>query len=198
MLVVGLTGSIGSGKSTVAELFAKLGVPVIDADILSREVTEPHTPAHGKIVAHFGHQILNADGGLNRGLLRKIIFNQPEERRWLESLLHPIILERMQSDIAKCQAPYCLAVIPLLLESDATSFIQRILVVDLPEEIQLERAKLRDNSTSEQIKAIIDTQIPRTARLARADDIINNAGTPDQLVAQVHDLHQQYLKMGEN
>jgi len=198
MLVVGLTGSIGSGKTTVANLFAQLGVPVIDADILARDVTQPHTPAYEKIVAHFGTRIIHPDGSLNRSLLRDIIFNETESRHWLERLLHPIILERMQHDIAALQSPYCLAVIPLLLETDATSFIQRILVVDVPEETQIERAILRDNSSQSKIKSIIDAQMPRAARLARADDIINNAGDPEELTPQVHALHEQYLKMGEN
>jgi dephospho-CoA kinase len=198
MLIIGLTGSIGSGKSTVAKLFAERGVPVIDADIVARAVTEPHTLTYDHIVAHFGVSILQADGRLNRAKLREIIFTQPEERRWLESLLHPEILKQMQTAIAALHAPYCIAVIPLLLEVNAATFIQRILVVDVPETMQLERAVLRDKSTHEQIKSIIKTQVSREVRLAHADDIINNAGTLDALIEQVDALHQQYLKLAKN
>lgn len=195
MIVIGLTGSIGSGKSTVAHLFAERGVPIIDADVLAREVTEPHTPAYQAITTRFGSDILNDDGTLDRGSLREIIFKQPTERSWLEALLHPIILKRMQEEIAKLHADYCIAVIPLLLETEAATFIQRILVVDIPEETQVERATLRDNATHEQIKAIINTQISRDHRLTRADDIITNAGSPAELAKQVEALHQKYLKL---
>jgi dephospho-CoA kinase len=195
MLVIGLTGSIGSGKSTVANLFAERGVPVIDADILAREVTAPNLPAYQAIVTRFGSNILKADGSIDRSSLREIIFNNPEERLWLEALLHPIILHRMEDDIEKLDAPYCIAVIPLLLETDAASFIDRILVVDMSEETQAKRAALRDKNTVEQIKAIMNTQMPRKDRLAKADDIINNAGTPEALAKQVDKLHQMYLKL---
>lgn len=197
-MVVGLTGSIGSGKSTVAHLFAQHGVPVIDADVLAREVTKPQTPAHQAITARFGDNVLNADGSLDRGSLREIIFHQPEERRWLEALLHPVILKRMQEEIAKLNAPYCIAVIPLLLETEAASFVRRILVVDIPEETQIERAALRDKDTRARIKSIINTQLPRDQRIQRADDIIDNAGTEAELVRQVEMLHQKYLKMGQD
>lgn len=197
MIVIGLTGSIGSGKSTVANLFAERGAPVIDADVLAKEVTLPDTPAYQAIVDRFGKDVLNADGSIDRGSLREIIFHQPEERRWLEALLHPVILNRMREDIAKLRTPYCIAVIPLLLETEAAEFVQRILVVDTPEEAQIERAKLRDKSTSEQIKNIIKTQIPRDQRLTKADDVINNAGSQDELIKQVDNLHQMYLKLGK-
>jgi dephospho-CoA kinase len=197
MLVIGLTGSIGSGKTTVAQLFAKRGAPVIDADVLAREVTRPATPAYTAITARFGEDVVNEDGTLDRAGLREIIFHQPEERRWLEELLHPLIIERMRDDIAKQQAPYCIAVIPLLLETEALGFVQRVLVVDLPEEIQVERAKLRDNSSVDKVKAILSTQIPRDERLKRADDVINNAGTPADLEQQIAKLHQKYLQLSQ-
>ena len=195
MLVIGLTGSIGSGKSTVAHLFAARGVPVIDADVVAREVTAPNLPAYKAIVARFGNDILKANGTIDRSSLREIIFNKPEERRWLEALLHPIILNHMEDEMEKLDAPYCIAVIPLLLESDAATFIDRILVVDMSEETQLTRAALRDNRTTDQIKIIMDTQLPRKDKLAKADDIINNAGTPEALAKQVEKLHQMYLKL---
>lgn len=195
MIVIGLTGSIGSGKSTVANLFAEHGAPVIDADVLAREVTQPNTPAYQAIINRFGGNILNTDDTIDRGSLREIIFNQPEERRWLEALLHPVILKRMRDEIGKLHAPYCIAVIPLLLETEACEFVQRILVVDIPEETQIERAKLRDKSTDTKIKSIINTQIPRDQRLTRADDVIHNAGTPQELAKQVDELHHMYLKL---
>ncbi|HTM63571.1 MAG TPA: dephospho-CoA kinase [Gammaproteobacteria bacterium] len=196
MIVIGLTGSIGAGKSTVAHLFADHGVPIIDADIIAREVTEPHSPAYDEITARFGGSVVNSDGTLDRGSLREIIFHNPEERRWLEELLHPVILERMREEISKLDAPYCIAVIPLLLETEAAEFVQRILVVDIPEDKQIERAKLRDKSTSSQIKNIIKAQLPRDQRLTKADDVINNAGSPDELIKQVDNLHKKYLQLG--
>lgn len=195
MLVIGLTGSIGSGKSTVANLFARHGVPVVDADVISRTVTQTGMPAFNQIVARFGQQIVNADGTLDRSALREIIFSKPEEKRWLEALLHPLILERMHSDIQQLQAPYCLAVIPLLLESEAVQFIQRILVVDIPEATQIERAAMRDKSTKEKIKNIINTQVGRDFRLSKADDVIDNTGSEEALAKQVDKLHQMYLKL---
>lgn len=195
MLVIGLTGSIGSGKTTVANLFAQHGVPVVDADVLSRTLTQPGMPAYNQIVARFGQQVVSSDSKLDRVALREIIFNEPEERRWLEALLHPLILDRMQSDIQQLQAPYCLAVIPLLLETEAVQFIQRILVVDIPEETQLERATMRDKSTKEKIKSIIKTQVGREVRLSKADDVIDNTGNEGALVKQVDKLHQMYLKL---
>lgn len=195
MLVIGLTGSIGSGKSTVANLFAERGVPVIDADVVAREITAPNLPAYKAIVARFGNSILKANGTIDRGCLREIIFANQEHRSWLEALLHPVILNHMEDEIEKLDAPYCIAVIPLLLETDAATFIDRVLVVDMSEETQLIRASLRDNSTVDQIKAIMDTQLPRKDKLAKADDIINNAGSPEALAKQVDKLHQMYLKL---
>jgi dephospho-CoA kinase len=195
MQVIGLTGSIGSGKTTVANLFAARGVPVIDADVLAREVTKPDTPAYRAIIERFGSRVLNADGTLDRGSLREIIFHDALQRSWLEALLHPLILARMQDEIARLNTPYCIAVIPLLLETDAVQFIDRILVVDLPEATQIERARLRDNATNDQIEAILKTQISREERLKRAHDVINNAGNQTELMNQIEELHQKYLKL---
>lgn len=197
MMVIGLTGSIGSGKSTVAHLFAEHGVPVIDADILAREVTRPHTQAYEAIKSRFGDHIITPEGTLDRSSLREIIFNQPEERRWLEDLLHPIILQKMQAEIAKLNTPYCIAVIPLLLETEAAAFVQRVLVVDIPEETQIQRASSRDKKTNDHIKSIIRTQSTREHRLAKANDIIDNAGSKEDLAKQVDNLHQKYLKLGK-
>ncbi|MCW5584393.1 MAG: dephospho-CoA kinase, partial [Gammaproteobacteria bacterium] len=162
MLVIGLTGGIGSGKSTVANLFAEQGVPVIDADVIAREITAPNKPAFSSIVKHFGQSILNPDGTLDRTKLRQIIFHNPKQRLWLEKLLHPQIRNEMQQQIAKMTAPYCIAVIPLLLEVEFFSFINRILVVDAPESAQIRRVMLRDHMSQPDIEAILKTQAPRS------------------------------------
>lgn len=198
MLVIGLTGGIGSGKTTVADMFARYGISIIDADEIARIITVPGTPAHTAILQHFGPDILTLDGSLDRGKLRDIIFNQPKERTWLERLLHPIILERMEKNLSTQNGPYCIAVIPLLMETDSQSFIDRVLVVDASEATQVERATLRDNTNREDIRAIIASQMPRKERLAYADDVINNDGSEDKLAEQVEKLHQKYLQLSQD
>lgn len=193
MLVIGLTGGIGSGKSTVAKLFAEKGVTVIDTDQLARDVTLPGQAALHKIVEKFGEGILLPDNTLNRAQLRKIIFANPHQRRWLEKLLHPLIRTEMQQLIAAAKSSYCIVVIPLLLETEPNPLIKRILVVDAPEEQQILRAKMRDNLSEEEIKAIIYTQVTRDQRLAATDDIIYNHGTLGELTPQVEKMHQFYL-----
>lgn len=176
MLVIGLTGGIGSGKSTVATLFANHGVPIIDADIVAREVTEPHEPALKHITTHFGDHLLLKDGQLDRTALRNIIFEQPNERIWLENLLHPIIRQRIEQQINRVAAPYCIVIIPLLFETGPYPFLNRILVIDAPENDQIERAASRDESAQSQIASILKTQATREERLKGADDIIINQG----------------------
>ncbi len=196
MLVVGLTGGIGSGKSTVASLFAEQGVPIIDADTVSRQLTEPGMPAFNRILKHFGDSILRQDGTLDRTRLRNIIFANVKQRRWLEKLLHPLIRDAMQEEIKKCQGkPYCIAVIPLLLEAEFYDFINRILVVDAPEQLQIERITRRDKAPISHIASILKTQAKREDRLARAQDVIRNEGLPDALNDQVHQLHEKYLQL---
>lgn len=195
MLVVGLTGGIGSGKSSVAALFAERGVPVIDADVIARDLTQPGKPAFAAIVKHFGEQIVLPDGSLDRAGLRQIIFSDVNNRLWLEHLLHPQIRDEMSRQIKTIHAPYCIAVIPLLLEVEFYSFINRILVVDTPEHIQLERVTQRDNSPVIQIEAILKAQAKRQDRLARAHDVIVNDGELTDLVPQVEKLHEKYLYM---
>jgi len=192
MLVIGLTGGIGSGKSTVANLFAEKSITVIDTDQLARDVTLPGQAALHKIVEKFGEGILLPDKTLNRAQLRKIIFADPHKRRWLEKLLHPLIRTEMQQLIAATKSPYCIVVIPLLLETEPNPLIKRILVVDALEEQQIWRAKMRDNLSEGEIKAIIYTQVTREQRLAAADDIIYNNGTLEELALQVEKLHQLY------
>lgn len=195
MLVIGLTGGIGSGKSTVANLFAEKGITVIDTDQLARDITLPGQAALHKIVEKFGAGILLPDKTLNRAQLRKVIFADPHKRRWLEKLLHPLIRAEMQQLIAVATPPYCVVVIPLLLETAPNPLIKRILVVDAPEEQQIQRAKRRDKLSEEEIKAIINTQVTREIRLATADDIIYNDKTREQLFSQIEKLHQAYLAL---
>lgn len=192
--VVGLTGGIGSGKSTVANLFAELGVDIIDADIIAREVVAPGEPALAAIAAHFGPGVMAASGHLNRRALRERVFNHPQEKAWLNALLHPMIRERMVTACAASVSPYCLLVVPLLVENKLTSLCQRVLVVDVSPDTQLQRTVKRDSSSETQIRAIMAAQASREQRLAAADDVINN-NSPDQagLLKEVQQLHQYYL-----
>ncbi len=190
--VVGLTGGIGSGKSVVAELFAKKGVPVIDADVIARAVTAKDEPALHAITHQFGKHILLANGELDRAKLRAIIFQDQQARLWLESCLHPVILQRMQADIQQLSTPYCIAVIPLLFETNATHFIDRILVVDAAPEIQIKRASLRDHKSAADIADIMATQLSRAERLALADDVIVNDGSLEDLEIEVNRLNNFY------
>lgn len=197
MLVVGLTGGIGSGKSTVAKLFADKGVRVIDTDQLARDLTQLNQPAFKKIIEKFGTALLNEDGTLNRAALRKIVFADPEKRMWLEKLLHPFIRMEIKRQIKINHSPYCIVMIPLLLETKPNPLIQRILVVDATEEQQIERAHTRDKLSIEEIKTIMQSQVKRDQRLAAADDIIDNAGQPEGLTSQVNKLHEFYLSIAK-
>lgn len=199
MLVIGLTGGIGSGKSTVAKFFAELGVDIIDTDQLAREVVEPKTKGLEQIVAHFGEQILDASHSLNRKKLREIVFNDPTERIWLEHLLHPMIREKTREYAQKATSSYCIVVIPLLVESSISNpLINRILVVDAPEAEQIERTQQRDQLPREQIEAVLQAQANRAKRLAAADDIILNDQDLAYLKQQVLNLHQQYLQLASS
>jgi len=196
MLTIGLTGGIGSGKSTVATLFAALGVPIIDTDEIARDVVQPGTAALAKIVDHFGADILLANGQLNRQALAQKIFQDASAKTWLEALLHPIILEQANDAKHKAQFPYCIQVIPLLIETLPNPNIDRILVVDAPPSLQIKRALARDpQRTSAEIQAIMNTQATREARLAAADDVIINDDDLTQLQTAVNNLHQKYLQL---
>lgn len=197
MLIVGLTGGIGSGKSTVANFFAELGAPIIDTDLLAREVTEIDQPALKNIREHFGPTILNQDGSLNRAKLRDMVFANPDERKWLEKLLHPLIIASVEARLAQLNSPYAIVVIPLLFESDPMQFIDRILVVDTPEETQVQRTLARDNTSIHTIKAILQSQVTRQIRLNEAHDIIRNDGSLDHLQQQVEKLHQVYSQRSQ-
>jgi len=200
-LVVGITGGIGCGKSTVTELFFKLGVKVVDADVIAREVVQPDTEALAAIAVKFGDQILLANGRLDRAKLRAIIFDNSADKLWLESLLHPIIRSRISSrlrtpeTIANCSANphYALLSSPLLLETDQHTMTDCIIVIDIDPEIQIHRSMLRDNNSREQIERIIRSQIPRAERREKADIIIDNSGTIAQLTTQINQIHQQLI-----
>lgn len=199
--VVGLTGGIGSGKSTIAELFAELGVLIVDADLVARQVVEKGSPLLAEIAAHFGPEILLEDGTLNRAALREKIFANEMQKHWLNQLLHPAIRHEMLRQLAAQQAPYCIFMVPLLIENNLTALCQRILVIDVLEHTQVERAGQRDNNQVEQIKRIMQSQVSRQERLKYADDVINNnedliAGLP-QLKQKVLDLHHLYLQLAE-
>lgn len=195
MLSIGLTGGIGSGKSTVAKLFGELGVEIIDSDIIAHSVVQSGSDALKKIVAHFGPDILQPDQQLDRKKLATKIFENPEEKIWLEALLHPLIIEEIRSEITHVQSPYCIVVIPLLVETLPHPMIDRILVIDAPQEEQIRRTQQRDQRSTEEIQAIISTQASAEDRLAVADDLIINDKGLDELREAVSKLHQYYLKL---
>ncbi|AJR07444.1 dephospho-CoA kinase [Photobacterium gaetbulicola] len=193
--VIGLTGGIGSGKTTVANLFAAQRIDIIDADIVAREVVEPGSAGLQAIVERLGSDILLTDGSLNRSKLREAIFSDHQLKEWLNQLLHPMIREKMQQDIAAAQSPYCLLVVPLMVENNLQVMTNRLLVVDVDEETQIARTQQRDNVSAEQIRSILASQASREQRLAAADDVICNNGNGDNLEQQVARLHQEYLAL---
>lgn len=193
MLVIGLTGGIGSGKSTVANYFAHLGVTIIDADALAREVVEPDQAALKEITNYFGKQILDSSGRLNRGMLRQIVFADKDKKQWLETLLHPLIDTLMDQRIKECTSAYCILMSPLLIETAQIEKIDRLLVVDAPEELQLQRTISRDANTEATVKAIMASQSSRAARLQSADDILLNDRDIVSLEKNIVLLHQRYL-----
>lgn len=191
--IVALTGGIGSGKSTVAQAFARLGITIIDADIIARQVVEPNTPALNAIEAHFGRSVIQADGTLNRRQLRERIFSDPAEKAWLNALLHPIIHQETQRQIAAACSPYVLWVVPLLVENQLQNKADRTLVIDVSRETQIQRTMARDHVSREHAEQILAAQATREARLAVADDVIDNNGAPDAIASDVARLHAQYL-----
>lgn len=191
--IVALSGGIASGKSTIAHLFAQLGVPIIDADIIARQVVEVGTPALEQITQHFSQEILLENGELDRSQLREIIFNNDHERLWLNSLLHPIIAQETQKQFAQQTKPYVIWVVPLLIENNLHQLADRVLMIDIPEALQLERLINRDRISESLAKKMIATQVCLSDRLAFADDIIVNDGDLVSLKIQVDNLHKQYL-----
>ena len=191
---VALTGGIGSGKSTVANAFADLGINVIDADIIARQVVERGMPALQAIAEHFGSDVIAADGSLQRRILRERIFSDPDEKKWLNALLHPLIQQETQRQFQQATSPYLLWVVPLLVENALYKKADRVLVVDVTPETQLRRTMQRDDVTREHVEHILAAQATREARLAVADDVIDNNGTPDAIVSDVARLHALYLQ----
>jgi dephospho-CoA kinase len=192
---VALTGGIASGKSTVAALFAGLGVPVIDLDQIAREVVAPGSELLAKVLAHFGPAVRSADGTLDRAALRELVFRDPVARRELEALLHPAIRARAAERSARAGGPYQIIVIPLLAESGSAAEYDRVLVVDCPEELQRQRLAQRDRAGSTLVAAALAAQATRGERLRLATDVIRNDGAPEALSARVQELHAQFLQL---
>lgn len=195
--VVGISGGIGSGKTTVTDLFAKYAVEVIDADLIAREVVEPGTPALKAIVDKFGQSVLDKSGHLDRAKLRTLVFNDNEVKNWLNQLLHPAIRLQMLLQTQQAKSIYCLLSVPLLVENKLFEQVDRVVIVDVDEQTQLQRTLLRDKTNEQQIRAIMNAQATRQQRLAVADDVIDNNGKADDLAKQVAQLHKNYLQLAE-
>ncbi|MCK8046176.1 dephospho-CoA kinase [Shewanella sp. 1CM18E] len=196
--IIGLTGGIGSGKTTVANIFADLGIALVDADIVAREVVQPNSNGLNSIIAHFGPQILLADGNLDRSTLREIIFEDDSERLWLNNLLHPLIRETMLQQCKEAQSDYVIMVVPLLFENGLDSLVDRTLLVDISPELQQQRTVDRDAVTAQQVKNIIGSQASRAEKLSKADDVIDNQGEISALKCKVQALHNLYLNLANN
>lgn len=192
-LVIGLTGGIGSGKSAVAERFAALSVPVIDADELARSVVEQNQPAYAEIVREFGDSVLTDTGELDRRAMRERVFADPDRRRRLEAIIHPRVYAEIERRLETLDAPYAVVVVPLLVETGGTNLVDRVLVVDAPEALQIERVSRRDGTTAAAVRRILAVQLDRETRLQAADDVIENDAAEDALDAKVSALHQRYL-----
>lgn len=192
MLKIGLTGGIGCGKSTVCELFAQLGVKIIDADLIARQLVTPGSNTLAILVEQFGNSILDSDGSLNRGQLRELVFADPEQKSHLDQIMHPLIYAEIDQQVQLVKDNYCILAIPLLLETQQMARVDRIAVVDCPVELQLARVMHRDHLSATQVLAIINSQLTREKRQQFADDIISNTGTTAQLAEQVKRLHNSY------
>ncbi len=196
--VVGLTGGIGSGKTAVSDRFQALGVHVVDGDLASRAVLAPGQPAVQAVAERFGREVLNDDGSLDRAALRRRVFADEDDRRWLEALTHPLIGEWLRDQLAAGTSSYCLLVNPILIESGQASRCDRVLVVDAPESAQVERTMDRDGNSEAQVRAIMAAQVDRQRRLAAADDVIVNDRDLAHLDAEVARLHEKYLALAES
>ena len=197
-LRIGLTGGIASGKSTVADMFAALGVPLIDTDVIAREVVAPGAPALDEVRARFGDAVIDASGNLDRAAMRKIVFADDEARLALEGILHPRIGAETRRQAEKAGGPYQIIVVPLLATSALKDYVDRVLVVDCEEDTQIERLLARDAETVEQARRILAAQSSRAERLAIADDIINNDHSLEHVRNQVEDLHRTYLDLAKS
>ncbi|HEX7012875.1 MAG TPA: dephospho-CoA kinase [Steroidobacteraceae bacterium] len=196
-LFVALTGGIASGKTAVADIFASLGVPVLDTDQIAREVVEPASPTLSQLISEFGQDILDASGRLDRARMRERVFKDPGERQRLEVITHPAIRAELARRAAEAGGDYQIHVIPLLVETGRAKDYERVLVVDCPEEKQIERLMSRDRATREEAKRILAAQVTREQRLAVADDVIENTGTLAQLRDSVQELHRRYLQLAQ-
>ena len=192
---VGVTGGIGSGKTAVTDFFASKGIYIADADIAARTVVEPGKPALQEIVHRYGKTILT-NGTLDRQQLRAIIFADPEERRWLESLLHPLIKQQVFHELDNARSPYAIFVAPLMLEAGHKVWVDRLLVVDVPEQTQIDRTTTRDQISEEQARQIINSQMQREQRISQADDVVDNSGSLEKLHQMLGKLHEHYLDLG--
>jgi len=195
MLKIGLTGGIGCGKTTVAKAFELLKIPVIDADEIAHQLVAIGQPALAQIQQEFGAAIFSPDDSLNRKKLKELIFSDPKQKQKLESILHPLVYQSIQTELKQLDSPYCIICIPLLFETNMTRFVDRVLVVDCPVETQIERVRKRDNMTMERIQSIIDSQVSRTFRKAQANDLIDNSEIDDRLAEDVKKLHNLYLSL---
>lgn len=196
-LIVGITGGIGSGKTAVTDRFAERGIVVVDADLAARKVVEPGSPALAAIAKHFGQNILTTEGELDRAALRKIVFAEPAERQWLEGLTHPLIGQEIEDQLENAGSPYAILASPLLLEGQQKLLVDLVVVVDVPEEVQLERTMARDSNDAEQVKRIMAAQLSRQERLARADIVIDNSRGLEDLDLVVEELHREFLERAE-
>ncbi len=197
-LVIGLTGGIGSGKTTVANIFAELGIELVDADIVAREVVSTGTKGLAQIVARFGNDILNPDASLNRAKLRELIFSKDVDREWLNALLHPMIRTEMLNQLNRTQSPYSILIAPLLFENGLDRLVNRTLLVDISPKQQRNRTIIRDSVSAEQVQSIIDSQASREDKLSKADDVIDNHGEISALRSKIIALHNNYLKLSNN
>ena len=193
-MVVGITGGIGCGKSSVTDLLKKLNVDIVDADIIARKIVEPEKFALKKIVEHFGTEILLPDGSLDRAQLRVIIFSKKEKKDWLEELLHPLIKDEIRAQIKSANSKYVVVSSALLLETRQKDLVDIVVVVDIPETLQIERTTLRDGNSSELVKKIMGSQINRGERLSRADIVIDNSDSLDKLKLKIKELHSDLKK----
>jgi dephospho-CoA kinase len=195
MFVVGLTGGIGSGKTAATDFLAQQGITIVDADLASRVVVEPGQPALDRIAEHFGSHVLTEDGSLDRRALREIVFADADALKVLEGITHPAIGEELKRQITASQSPYTVLVSPLLLETSQKTLVDRILVIDAPAELQVQRTMERDHVPEGQVAAIMKAQMERTKRLDQADDVVENHGSLQAFHEQLAGLHQRYLKM---
>lgn len=197
-LRVGITGGIGSGKSAVTDRLLPFGVHIVDADIVAREVVEAGSPALKEIAGRHGKEILLDDGTLDRAALRRIVFSDPKERQWLEALTHPLIGQSIAQQLKDATSPYAVLSSPLLLEGSQSEFVEHVVVIDVPESTQVARTITRDSNSEELVRSIMAAQMSRENRLAKADSVIDNNGTLEDLDAQVIALHEKLLALAAN